>query len=51
MPPTAAVVSFVPGAMADVTKGSTVFIGASNDDGKLTANSVNYGSDGVNPPM
>jgi hypothetical protein len=48
VPPTAPVVSFVPGAMADVTKGSTVFIGASNDDGKLT---VNYGSDGVNPPM
>jgi hypothetical protein len=51
VPPTAPVVSFAPGAVADVTKGTVVFINASNDDGKLTANSVSLGSNGVNPPM
>ncbi len=51
VPPTAPVVTFAPGAISDVTTGKVVFIGASNDDGKLTANSVNVGSDGVNPPM
>ncbi len=50
VPPTAPVVTFVPGTMSDVAVGKTVFIGASNDGGKVTANSVNVGTD-VNPPM
>lgn len=51
VPPTAPVVTFQPGTMADVAGGNTVFIVANNDDGKLTANSVNVGTPGANPPM
>jgi hypothetical protein len=51
VPPTAPIVSFQPGALADVVAGKTVFINASNNDGKLTANSVAVGTDGANPPM
>ncbi len=50
VPPTAPIVTFVPGAKSDVAVGKVVFIGASNDGGKITANSVNVGTD-VNPPM
>ena len=51
VPPTAPIVGFAPGALSDVTQGKTVFIVASNDGGKLTANSVSVGTEGVNPPM
>ncbi len=51
VPPTAPVVTFQPGTMADAAVGATVFIVASNDEGKLTANSVNIGTPGANPPM
>ena len=51
VPPTAPIVTFVPGAMSDVTQGKTVFVVANDDGGKLTAIAVNVGSDGVNPPM
>ena len=51
VPPTAPIVTFKPGTMADVTAGKVVFIGASNDDGKITANSVNVGTPGAPPPM
>jgi hypothetical protein len=37
--------------MSDVVAGKTVFVNASNNDGKLTANAVAVGTDGANPPM
>ena len=51
VPPTAPIVTFKPGTMSEVTKGSTVFVNAMNDNGKVTANSVAVGTDGVKPPM
>ena len=51
VPPTAPIVAFEPNTLADVTKGKIVFINASNDDGKLTANAVAVGTPGVPPPM
>jgi hypothetical protein len=51
VPPTAPIVAFQPGKMADVTAGKTVFVNASNDDGKLSANAVAVGTDGAKPPM
>lgn len=50
VPKSAPVVTFAPGAMSDVTKG-TVFVVATNDEGNVTANVVAVGSDGVKPPM
>jgi hypothetical protein len=37
--------------MSEVTKGAVVFVNATKDDGKVTANAVAVGSEGVNPPM
>jgi len=37
--------------MAEVTKGATVFVNATKDDGKVTANAVAVGVNGVKPPM
>jgi len=51
VPPTAPIVTFQPGALADVATGATVFVNATDDDGKITANSVGVGTDGVKPPM
>ena len=51
VPPTAPIVGFEPNTMSDVTVGKVVFIGASNDDGKLTANAVAVGTPGTPPPM
>lgn len=51
VPPTAPIVTFVPGSIAAVTKGTTVFVVATKDEGKVTANAVVAGSNGVNPPM
>ncbi len=51
VPPTAPIVGFEPNTMTDVMVGKVVFVGASNDDGKLTANSVAVGTDGAAPPM
>lgn len=51
VPPTAPIVGFEPDTFADVTKGKVVFVGASNDDGKLTANAVIVGTESVPPPM
>jgi hypothetical protein len=51
VPPTAPVVTFKPGMMSEVTKGATVFVNATKDDGKVTANAVAVGADGVKPPM
>ena len=51
VPPTAPIVGFEPNTMSDVVVGKQVFIGASNDDGKLTATSVAVGTPGAPPPM
>jgi hypothetical protein len=51
VPPTAPIVTFEPNTMSDVAKGKVVFISASNDDGKLTANAVAVGTDSAQPPM
>lgn len=51
VPPTAPIVTFKPGAMSEVTKGATVFVSATRDDGKVTANMVAVGAKGVTPPM
>jgi hypothetical protein len=51
VPPTAPIVTFQPGAMSDLKTGSVVFIIATKDDGKITADRINIGTEGVNPPM
>jgi hypothetical protein len=51
VPPTAPVVTFKPGAMADVAKDATVFVIVTKDEGKETADVVAIGTDGVKPPM
>ena len=51
VPPTAPIVTFKPGEMSNVTNGASVFINAVKDDGKITANAVAVGMDGVKPPM
>jgi hypothetical protein len=51
VPPTAPVVTFKPGTVSDVTKGASVFINAMKDEGKITANAVAVGMNGVKPPM
>jgi hypothetical protein len=37
--------------MAELKAGARVFVRATKDNGKTTANFVAVGSDGVNPPM
>ena len=51
VPPTAPIVAFEPNTMSDLVKGKAVFVLASDADGKLTANAVAIGADGVTPPM
>ncbi len=51
VPPTAPIVTFAPGARTDLATGAAVFVNATVDGGKTTANSVAVGADGVKPPM
>ncbi len=51
VPPSAPIVKFRPGAKADATDGSHVFVKASETDGKISADVVAVGVDGVVPPM
>lgn len=51
VPPTAPIVTFKPGAMSDVAKDANVFVVATKDEGKVTANVVAVGANGVKPPM
>ena len=51
VPPTAPIVAFEPNTISDVVKGKTVFIKASNDDGKLAADVVAVGTKNAPPPM
>jgi len=41
----------VPGAMADVKPGQTVFVNGMTDGQTVTANAVAVGVDGATPPM
>lgn len=51
VPPTAPIVTFRPGTQALLTKGSAVFIKATQTEAGLIANAVAVGVDGVKPPM
>ncbi len=51
VPPTVPVVTYEPGEKSEVTPGSAVFVNGVNQDGKVTANAVAVGIDGVKPPM
>ena len=51
VPPTAPIVTFHPGTMAEVTTGATVFVNGVQDGNGVTANVVAVGIDGVRPPM
>ena len=51
VPPTAPIVAYHPGTMADVTKGAAVFVNGVKDGDEVTANAVAVGVDGVRPPM
>jgi hypothetical protein len=53
VPSGAPIVTFVPGDKADLKAGVKIFIGAAKKlpDGTLQAARVNYGKDGLTPPM
>jgi hypothetical protein len=51
VPPTAPIVAYHPGTMAEVTKGAAVFVNGVKDGDEVTANAVAVGVDGVRPPM
>jgi hypothetical protein len=51
VPPTVPVVTYEPGDKSDVAPGAAVFVNGVNQDGKVTANAVAVGIDGVKPPM
>jgi hypothetical protein len=51
VPPTAPIVAFLPAERPAVTTGAHVFIKASDDGGKATADFVAIGQDGLTPPM
>ena len=53
VPPDAPVVTFAPGDKADLKPGTKIFILAAKKlpDGTFQAARVNYGKDGLTPPM
>jgi hypothetical protein len=51
VPPTAPIVAFQPADHAAVVRGAHVFIRASNDGGRVTADFVAVGKEGLAPPM
>ena len=51
VPPTVPVVTYERGEKSDVAPGSAVIVSGINQDGKVTANVVAVGIDGVKPPM
>jgi hypothetical protein len=53
VPPSAPIVTYVPGGMADLKPGAKIFIVAAmrQPDGTYTAARVNVGKDGLTPPM
>jgi hypothetical protein len=51
VPSTAPIVTFKPATVTDVTQGATVFVVATKDGDKVTANFVAVGTHGIKPPM
>ena len=53
VPPSAPIVTYVPGSMADLKPGAKIFIvaAARQPDGTFTASRVSVGKDGLTPPM
>jgi hypothetical protein len=51
VPPTAPIVTYEPGARSEVKSGEYVFVNGVSQDGKVTANAIAVGVDGVMPPM
>ncbi len=51
VPPTVPVVAFEPADHSVVMTGAHIFVRASEDGGKVTANTVAVGKDGLTPPM
>lgn len=51
VPPTAPIVTYKPGKKSDLTRGASVFVAGTREDGKVTAGAVNVGIGGVKPPM
>jgi hypothetical protein len=53
VPPDAAIVAYVPGDKSELKPGEKIFIAAAKKlpDGTLQAPRVNYGKDGITPPM
>jgi hypothetical protein len=51
VPPTAPIVTFLPGTTSDLTKGASVFVQAMTNGDATTAALVAVGKDGVKPPM
>src|SRR6266550_8224651 len=53
VPPDAPIVAFAPGDKGDLKAGVKIFIGAAKKqaDGSLQAPRINYGKDGLTPPM
>jgi hypothetical protein len=51
--PEAMIVTFVPGDKSEITPGTKIFIGAAKklDDGTFQAPRINYGKNGLKPPM
>ena len=43
--------TYEPGDKSDVAPGAAVLVNGVNQDGKVTANAVAVGIDGVKPPM
>jgi len=51
VPPTAPVVTYLPGSESELKQGKYVFVNGLSEDGKVIAASVAVGIDGVKPPM
>jgi hypothetical protein len=51
VPPSAPIVTFVPGSHALVVTGAHVFVRGTSDNGTITAQAVAVGKDGLTPPM
>ena len=51
VPPSAPIVTLLPGTRAELKQGAGVFVVAVGPRGKMTAIAVNAGIDGVRPPM
>jgi hypothetical protein len=53
VPGDAVIVAYVPGDKAELKPGTKIFVGAATkeDDGTLRTTRINYGKDGLTPPM